>query len=262
MYIPKVMNEVIQFGESQKVQGMTSLQIAEVTGKPHANVMRDIRNLISGGASEINFDLASYNDKQGKERPMYNLTPKGCLILASGYDVVLREKIIDKLEEYQQKESSTITTLPDFSNPAEAARAWAEQYEQKMIATQRAEEAEQQILYLTSEVEQMQQKVSYYDTILANKSTVVITQIAQDYGMSAIKFNQTLNDLRIQHKVNDQWILYAEHLGQGYVQSKPVTITHTGGYQSVKYNTEWTQKGRIFLYEELKKHNIIPLIEQ
>ena len=155
-----------------------------------------------------------------------------------------------------------VASIPNFANPAEAARAWAEEYEQKMISTQRAEVAEQQILSLTSEIESMQQKVSYYDMILANKSTVVITQIAQDYGMSAVKFNQTLYDLHIQHKVNNQWILYAEHLGQGYVQSKPVTITHTGGYQSVKYNTEWTQKGRIFLYEELKKNNIIPLIEQ
>ena len=255
------MNEVIKFGESQQAQGMTSLQIAEVTGKRHADIMRDVRSLLEQGVCERNFALASYDDKQGKSRPMYTLTPKGCLILASGYDVVLREKIIDKLEEYQQKERTTITALPDFTNPAEAARAWAEQFELNQLESKRADEAESQVLALTQEIETMQPKVSYYDTILANKSTVVTTQIAQDYGMSAIKFNQTLNALHIQHKVNDQWILYAEYLTQGYVQSKPVTITHTSGYKSVKYNTEWTQKGRIFLYEELKKNNILPLIE-
>lgn len=260
------MSEVIRFDESQQIQGMTSLQIAEVTGKRHSDIMRDIRNLLDRGASERNFALSSYKQNQPKggtkDVPMYSLTPKGCLILASGYDVVLREKIIDKLEEYQQKEHTTITALPDFTNPAEAARAWAEQYEQKCIEQKRADEAESQVLALTQEIETMQPKVSYYDMILANKSTVVTTQIAQDYGMSAIKFNQTLNALHIQHKVNDQWILYAEYLTQGYVQSKPVTITHTNGYQSVKYNTEWTQKGRIFLYEELKKNNILPLIEK
>ena len=256
------MSEVIKFDGSQQVKGMTSLQIAEVTGKMHKHVLRDIKVILEKGASKTNFGLTSYNDKQGKEQPMYSLTPKGCLILASGYDVVLRERIIDKLEEYQQNERTSITSLPDFTNPAEAARAWAEQFELKQLEAKRADEAEQQVIALTQEIETMQPKVSYYDTILANKSTVVITQIAQDYGMSAIKFNQTLYDLHIQHKVNDQWILYAEHLGQGYVQSKPVTITHTSGYQSVKYNTEWTQKGRIFLYEELKKNNIIPLIEQ
>lgn len=254
-------NEVIRF-DNPNVKGMNSLQIAEITGKAHANIMRDIRNLIEHGAAEINFDLGEYKDKNNQSRPMYNLTPKGCLLLASGYNVVLREKIIDKLEEYQKKENTSITALPDFTNPAEAARAWAEQYEQRQIESKRADEAESQVLALTQEIETMQPKVTYYDMILSNKSTVVITQIAQDYGMSAIRFNQTLYDLHIQHKVNDQWILYAEYLGQGYVQSKPVTITHNDGYKSVKYNTEWTQKGRIFLYEELKRNNILPLIEK
>lgn len=255
-------NELIQFGESRKVQGMTSLQISEVTSKRHADVMRDIRNILGQGVNERNFALVEYKDKKGESRPMYDLTPKGCLILASGYDPVLREKIVDKLEEYQQKEHTTMTALPDFTNPAEAARAWAEQFEQRQIETKRAEEAEEQVLALSSEIEQMQPKISYYDMILNNKSTVTITQIAQDYGMSAIKFNQILYDLHIQHKVNGQWILYAEYLGQGYVQSKPVPINHNNGLQTLKYNTEWTQKGRIFLYEELKNHGIIPLIEQ
>jgi phage antirepressor YoqD-like protein len=193
---------------------------------------------------------------------MFNLTPKGCLILASGYDVILREKIIDKLEEYQQKERTTMTALPNFSNPAEAARAWAEQYESRMIEAKRADEAEQQVLQLAAEVERMQPKVSYYDTILNNKSTVLVTQIAQDYGMSAKAFNKTLNELGIQRKVNNQWILYASYLGQGYVQSKPVDITHNDGSKSVKYNTEWTQKGRLFLYAFLKQHDILPVIEK
>ena len=244
--------------------GMTSLQIAEVTGKMHKHVLRDIKVILKNGASETNFGLTSYKDKQGKEQPMFTLTPKGCLILASGYDVVLREKIIDKLEEYQQKEKEQVVSvlLPDFSNPAEAARAWAEQYEQKMIECKRAEEAEQQVLALTSEIETLQPKVSYYDMILNNKSTMLITQIAQDYGMTAKAMNKTLFELGVQHKVNDQWILYAKYLGQGYVQSKPVTITHSNGTQSVKLNTEWTQKGRLFLYQGLKNHNILPLIER
>jgi phage antirepressor YoqD-like protein len=197
---------------------------------------------------------------------MFLMNRDGFSLLAMGFTgkQALKFKMdfvgaFNKMEEALKR--TTMTALPDFTNPAEAARAWAEQFELKQIEAKRADEAEQQVLALTSEIEQMQPKVSYYDNILANKSTVLITQIAQDYGMSAKALNRTLNELGVQHKVNDQWILYAKFLGQGYVQSKPVTITHNNGRQSVKYNTEWTQKGRLFLYDELKKHNILPLIE-
>lgn len=254
-------NEIMKLGQSHIV-GMTSLQIAEVTGKRHDAVLRDIRNILNSGAGVHNFVEATYNDKQGKARPMYNLTPKGCLILASGYDVVLREKIVDKLEEYQQKEDSSIVALPDFTNPAEAARAWAEQYELKQIEAKRADEAEAQVLMLTNEIEKMEPKVSYYDTILASKNTVTTTQVAQDYGLSAKRFNKILEELRIQRKVNGQWILYAPFIGQGYVHSKPFDITRSDGRADVVMNTEWTQKGRLFLYERLKMEEILPLIEQ
>lgn len=92
------MNSVIKSGEAERI---SSLQIAEVTGKQHKNIMRDIRGLLKQGISRLNFELAKYNDNQGKPRQCYLLTKKGCLILASGYDALLREKIIDRLEELE-----------------------------------------------------------------------------------------------------------------------------------------------------------------
>ena len=138
-----------------------------------------------------------------------------------------------------------------------AARQQEEIERQKAALAQQGEE----IVKLSNEVMTMKPKATYYDLILNNPSTVTITQIAQDYGMSAKKFNQILCDFRIQHKVNKQWILYADNINKGYVQSKPTNIPLANGTEKVVYNTEWTQKGRIFLYEKLKRNGILPMIE-
>lgn len=118
-----------------------------------------------------------------------------------------------------------------------------------------------EIRALKSQVQTMEAKSSYVDKIFACKSTVTVTQIAQDYGMVARAFNQVLSKLRIQYKVKKQWILYAPYVNKGYVQSQAVEIVRSNGTRELKYNTEWTQKGRFFLYETLKKHNILPTDE-
>ena len=108
----------------------------------------------------------------------------------------------------------------------------------------------------------MEPKVTYVDMILASKETVTTTQIAQDYGQSAKAFNVLLRNFGVQHKVGGQWVLYAKHLPFGYVQSDTFQIVHKNGTNGTVMHTKWTQKGRLFLYDELKKHNVIPLIEQ
>lgn len=245
-----------------KKETMTSLEIAEVTGKEHKHILRDIRALLEQGINETNFGLVEYKDKKGETRPMYQLTKKGCLILASGYDALLREKIIDRWEELEIKVRKNEIIMPNFSNPAEAARAWADQYERTLALEADNKKKDTEILQLNGAVAEMKPKVTYVDMILASKETVTTTQIAQDYGQSAKAFNVLLRNFGIQHKVRGQWILYAKYLPYGYVQSDTVPIVHRNGTNGTVMHTKWTQKGRLFLYDELKKHEVIPLIEQ
>lgn len=127
---------------------------------------------------------------------------------------------------------------------------------------QQLEVKDAQITELNTAVSKMQPKVSYVDMVLQCKSTILVTTIAQDYGKSAKAFNILLRNLGIQHKVGTSWILYSKYISCGYVQSEPVEITHTNGTKTIVYNTKWTQKGRFFLYNLLKKHGILPIIEQ
>lgn len=115
---------------------------------------------------------------------------------------------------------------------------------------------------LEREVDSMKEKVSYLDIILATKNSVLVTQIAQDYGESPVRFNRRLREMGIQYSRGKQWILYAPYKDCGYVTSETYLIRHRNGTEEVRMNTKWTQKGRRFLYEKLKGVGIIPVIER
>ena len=109
---------------------------------------------------------------------------------------------------------------------------------------------------------ELKPKADYTDKILKNTGLVTITQIAKDYGMSGQKMNELLHNLKVQYKQSDQWLLYSEHHGKGYTHSETVDIKRSAGREDIKMNTKWTQKGRLFIYDLLKKNYILPLIEK
>ena len=102
-------NQLIPIDEGKgKKRTMTSLQIAEITGKTHSNVMRDIRNILEQleDRRQFSFELSSRPQPMpnggSKEVSCYILTKKDCLLLASGYDANLRAKIINRWEELEE----------------------------------------------------------------------------------------------------------------------------------------------------------------
>lgn len=109
---------------------------------------------------------------------------------------------------------------------------------------------------------ELKPKADYTDKILSSKGTVPITAIAKDYGMSGRAMNKVLADLKIIYQMAGQWLLYSRYQAKGYTHSKSFAFNHADGRPDAKMVTEWTQKGRLFLYQKLKKHGILPMIEQ
>lgn len=258
------MNEISTIVDGDR---MTSLQIAEITGKPHADVMKAIRKMEPAWSkiNEGNFSLVEYKDKKGETRPCYSLNKEECLYIATKFNDEARAKLIKRwkeLEEQHQKPS-----VPQ--NYLEALKSLVKAEEEKQQLALENKKQQEQILTISktnmelgNKITEMLPKVSYYDKILQSNATMTVTQIAQDYGMSSMRLNKELESMRIQHKVRGQWILFAQFLEGGYVHSRAVDIVRSDGRHDVKYNTEWTTKGRIFLYESLKAKGILPLIEQ
>lgn len=258
------MNELTTIVDND--ERMTSLQIAEVTGKAHKNVMQAIRKMESAWlkVNELKFQLVEYVDQKGESRPCYSLTKEECLYIATKFNDEARAKLVRRWKELEEAHRPAVP-----QNYLEALKAMVKIEEQKQQLALENHKQQEQIadiswenVELGNKITEMLPKVSYYDRILESKSTMTVTQIAQDYGMSAVKMNRILSQLKIQRKVQGQWILYNNYVPCGYVHSKAVDIVRADGRRDVKYNTEWTVKGRIFLYNKLKESGIIPLIEQ
>ena len=122
----------------------------------------------------------------------------------------------------------------------------------------RIQELELTTAIQNQQIAELQPKASYYDLILQNKDTLSITQIAKDYGMSGRRLNELLKALGVQYRFRKTWLLYQQYADCGYTQSKTFAIDAENSVM----HTYWTQKGRLFLYDLLKREGILPLIEQ
>ncbi|WP_366923852.1 phage antirepressor [Metallumcola ferriviriculae] len=112
------------------------------------------------------------------------------------------------------------------------------------------------------QIAEMKPKASYYDVVLNCKDAVSITTIAKDYGKSGRWFNEYLHNLGVQFRQGKIWLLYQKYARHGYTTTKTHTYPGNDGTMHSKVHTYWTQKGRLFIYELLKDHGMLPLIEQ
>ena len=171
-------------------------------------------------------------------------------------DMAKEIAMLQRNEKSKEVRKYFIQVEKDFNSPEKImARAL-------LMADKKIKLLESQNENLLIELEKANKNADYLDLILQTKDSLTITQIAQDYGISARKMNQLLKQERIQRIVNGQWVLYAKYLGKGYISSRTFDYEGKDGKIHSNVTTVWTQLGRRFLYDKLKAIGVLPTIEQ
>lgn len=228
------------------VKTMSSLQIAELTGKQHSNVMRDIRNILEQleDRRQFNFELSSRTQPMpnggSKEVSCYILTKKDCLLLASGYDANLRAKIINRWEELETKKrelSRKELALMVLQSEEEKERL-ALEVQQKQITIELQEK----------EIKESAPKINYYDNHLQSVNTLTSTQVAKQIGMDAEKLHRKMKEIGILYKQSGQWLLYSPFSTWGLHATRTQTYTRNDGSIGTSVYTVWTTKGIRFIH--------------
>lgn len=107
--------------------------------------------------------------------------------------------------------------------------------------------------YETKYVKPLEVKGEYHDKVLKSEGLMTISTIGKDLGLSGVKLNKILNDLKIIYKRGKQWYIYSQYADKGYCQYETVLITD----EKTVHNLKWTEKGRKFIIEKLENLGII-----
>ena len=187
------------------------------------------------------------------ENIFYRLAMKAKNEVAEKFQILVADEILPAIRKHGAyfKEKTAEEILND---PYKLLKIF-----QNFIAEREERKRLQEVVSVQAvQIAEMQPKASYYDKILQSNEAIPVSVIAKDYGFSGKRMNQLLHQLKIQYPCGGTWLVYQDYAAQGYTQTKTISIGD--GYS--KTHTNWTQKGRLFLYEVLKQHGHLPLIEQ
>lgn len=234
------MSNLIQIEDLTMFNGeqcMSTLQIADLTEKNHADVLRDARRMLVKIQSQQK--CGDYKDNRGRTQPCLMLNKNETFCLVTGYSVELRMAVIkrwDELERGLAQPAAKTPALPDFSDPAAAARAWADEFEQKLLAQKQLELAAP--------------KINVYDRIIESGNLHNATQVAQKMERSAVWLNKMLEGFNVYSKsikrgrVFRQWFVDA---GYGIMRE-----TSNGHSQAM-----FTSAGEAWIVEKLTGEGVI-----
>ncbi len=206
-----------------KEQTMTSLEIAELTGKQHKDVMKAIRNMEPAWL-KVNgrkFALVDYQDKKGELRPCYLLTKIECLYIATKFNDEARAKLVLR---WQQLEL-------------------AEQERRQQLCLP----SPQKILALADEIigEQLQEMNE------PAEDTLTATQVAKTFNMTVWDFNCILRDMGIQYRRNGHWNISDDLADRDLVRLRTHISYSLKGEKKVKVYMTWTMSGLRYLNSKL-----------
>ena len=221
--------------ESSNVLTMSSLEIAELTGKQHKHVLTDIRNMLNSLNIESAVFTADYKDSKGRTYQCYNLPKDETLCLIAGYNVQVRMRIIKRWQELEAKGK------PDLSTDVGKLLLI-----QEMAAKQ---------LELISENKRISESLSiaapkaeFVDSFVDSTGLKSFRKVAKILGINERKFRQFLADNKIMYKQNNDWLPYAEHINAGRFVNK------TGESQGHAFiSTYFTPKGEVWIAGMLKE---------
>lgn len=219
---------------------ITSLEIAEITGKEHMHVMRDIRETLNkvvlGGISKFGY---TYQHPQNKQSyPAFRLPKREALILVSGYSVELRAKIIDRLEFLENQLKTNHPQLPQTFS--EALRALADEVEKTQA--------------LELKIEKQKPLVEFAEQVSQASNAIAVGDFAKlicDEGIN-IGQNKLFEWLRQNGFLMGDNMPFQEYINRGYFKVIQQSFKTPYG---VKTNTKTliTGKGQIYFCEKLRK---------
>lgn len=213
---------------------MSSREIAELTGKRHDHVKRDIEKMLSDLGEDIPKFGGIYFDGMNRKQTEYLLDEDFTLCLTSGYSVQQRMAIIRRWKELESKQPQ----LPDFSNPVEAARAWADAIESEQQAKQE--------LALNAPA------IDFAKRITGAKKGVKLGNFAKTIGLGPRKIFQVLRDMHVLMScAGDRYNLpFQKYINLGYFTVCQRTF-ETNSEPRISHTALITGKGERWLTKRL-----------
>lgn len=226
--------------EITRKETMTSLEIAEVTGKRHSDVLEAIRNMEGAWAkvAKRKFPLGSYKDANNQSRPCYILNKTECLYVATKFNDEARAKLVLRWEELENQVRKSEIVMPNFSNPAEAARAWADQYEHR--------------LKLEAKAREDAPKVEFFESVAESKDAVEMKAVSSTLNYVAVGRNKLFAILREQKVLQSNNSPYQKYIDAGYFRTIE-TKKNCGTEVRIFIKTLVYQKGLDYIRKLLNK---------